>query len=650
MGKEQGKTQGKTQITGKLRVNSGGFGFVLNQEGDDLFIPRDHMGTALDGDTVLAERLRSIPGRNPIGRVVKVITREERVLVGVFHSRKRGGVVVPENDRMKFTLRIPEDRLAPPTGRTRAPKDGEVVAAKLTAWVKADTDPVGQVVEVLGTMKDANIDVKIVARSYGSPLEFPREVEDEAGKLQELKPRKIKKNREDLRSLPCITIDPEDARDFDDAISVRQLNSGLYELGGHIADVTSYVKEGSAIDKEAAKRGTSVYLVDHVIPMLPERLSTDLCSLMPGEDRPAFSVMMTLNSRGEVCRYRITETLIKSSQRFTYEEVEQILSGKDHRFAQTVHTIMLITQVLRRKREQAGSIDFDVSEPVLSLDEHGVPYEVRPKERLDAHRLVEECMLLANKTVACHIARHTKEPLPFIYRVHEQPPEEEMRSFLELLETLGIGYRIEGPLKPDDYRKILDIIGNLEFKSFIEKVALRSMTKAFYSTKNTGHFGLALEAYTHFTSPIRRYPDLMIHRLLKQYARGERPKDPKKLTARLEQVCEVSFHREIQAVKAEREYMRIKAMQFLSTKIGNIYEGVISGVTSFGIFVELSTYLIEGLVHISELKDDHYGFDRDAYQLVGERTGSVYRLGDPLRVKILSVSVEDQKADFLIAP
>lgn len=643
------KQDERRKVTGKIRVHPGGFGFVLAQEGDDLFIPSDAMHTALDGDTVTAQQVRTIPGKNPIGRVTEVVHREQQKIIGTFQSIPGGGRVLSDDARLPVPLFIPKELLEPKSRRTRAPKDKEVVSAELLRWKTGDAHPTGRILEVLGSSRDADIDVRIAARSRGFPLEFPRQAEEEAETLLKAKIRKEKRSREDLRSLTCITIDPDTARDFDDALSVEQLDSGLFEVGVHIADVSWYVRENSALDREAAKRGTSVYLVDHVIPMLPEVLSNDLCSLRPGEDRLAFSVMMTLNSRGDVCRYRIVETVIRSSCRLTYAEAEEIISGSPHRYARTVSTLMLLSQVLRRQREEMGSIDFDVSEPVLSLDEKGIPYEMKPRQRLDANRLVEEFMLLANRTVAGHMVKKKREHLPFIFRVHEQPKEQDMRSFLTVLETLGIHYRIDGALKSDDYRKILDIIENLDFRDFVEKVALRAMTKASYSTKNTGHFGLAFEAYTHFTSPIRRYPDLLVHRLLKQYARESSPGDLGELKRRMEHLCASSFERELQAVQAEREYVRTKAMQFLSRKVGSVCEGVISGVTSFGIFVELSGYLIDGLVHISTIPGDRYVYDKEAYQLKGENTSSVYRLGDRVKVKIVSVSVEERKAVFSLA-
>ncbi len=424
----------------------------------------------------------------------------------------------------------------------------------------------------------------------------------------------------------------------------------------HIADVSHYVVEGSAIDQEAFKRGTSVYFVNSVIPMLPERLSTDLCSLKPQTDRLAFSVIMEIDSRGIVQDYRIRETIIRSAVRFTYEEVEAIIEGKKHRYAKNIHLMVLLSLVLRKAREEMGSIDFDISEAAISLDKQGVPYAIRPRERIEANRLVEEFMLIANHTVANHIATQTskRKNKPFVYRVHEKPEKESLQSFLDLLERLGLKYQLEKELESDDYRKILEIIENFDYKYFIEKVALRSMTKAYYSTKNAGHFGLAYDAYTHFTSPIRRYPDLVVHRMLKYYAQKEQEKkrltkgETSALEKKLEAICIHASEREIVAVQAEREFIKLKSMEFLATKVGETYEGVISGITSFGMFVELSHYVIEGLVHISELKDDHYDFDKEEYTLTGRKSGKVYRMGDSVKIKIQNVSKEEKRADFLL--
>ncbi|TVR30436.1 MAG: ribonuclease R [Spirochaetaceae bacterium] len=652
-------------VSGVLKLNARGFGFVLVPDGKDLFIPLDNLGSAMDGDTVIAEIVREArdKNKNPVGRIVEVSKRDTRDLVGVFQRSNGKATVIPEDDELKRPILIPDNKLQP-SGGGKAPRAGQLVLIRRKPDAKAGESPQGEILEVLGHPSDKGMDLTLIARSKGLKSAFPAKIEEFVRTLKPIALQKETRRRDDLRDQLCFTIDPETAKDFDDAVSLRQLDNGTFELGVHIADVSAYVEADSPLDLEARDRGTSVYFVQQVIPMLPERLSNDLCSLKPNEDRPAYSVIMNIDSRGDIKDYRIVESLIRSKHRFAYEDVEAIINGRKHRYAQNVHLMMMLSLLLRRRREETGSVDFDVPEPVISLDKNGIPYEVRPSERLDAHRLIEEFMLAANRTVARHIVaqnaaaqkkqrRGDKRPQPvtwpFIYRVHEKPKEDDVRSFLELLEGLGIHYRVQGELEPEDYRKILGIIENLDFKDFVEKVALRSMTKAVYSTENIGHFGLAFDAYTHFTSPIRRYADLAIHRLLKRYAGGSRPRATQKLEASLQQICEHSTAREIRATEAEREYTRLKSMQFLAGKIGETYDGVIAGVTSFGLFVELTHYLIEGLVHVSEIKDDHYDFDRDNYQLIGQKNGRTYRLGDRLRVRIKGVSPEERKADLSIA-
>lgn len=637
------------KANGSLSITNRGFGFVIVPEGDDIFIPLNNLHTALDGDIVQVDILEKGKEKNPVGKIVKIIERTKKEYVGVFKPDRGSAQVIPENPKQQRPFSIPQNRISPP-GSSSKPKKGEVVLVKFERWDDPKKNPEAGIIEIIGHPKDPGVDVKIVAKSNGLDIEFPKEVSSQSAKLKAADIKKEAKRREDLRGLKCFTIDPESAKDFDDAVSLRQLQDGNFELGVHIADVSHYVRKGSALDKEALERGTSVYFVKSVIPMLPEKISNDLCSLRPEEDRLAFSVMMTVDSRGNIRDYRITESIIHSRRRYTYEEVEAIISGKKDPNAKVLHMMMMLSMVLRHRREEMGSIDFDMTQPVISLDKNGIPYEVRPHERLDAHRLVEEFMLAANLTVARFIAEKNsdKQPWPFIYRVHERPKETDIREFLTLLKNLGITYRISGELQPEDYRKILDVIENMEFKEFVEKVALRSMTKAVYSTENQGHFGLAFDAYTHFTSPIRRYPDLEVHRLLKQYLNGQKPRKTKSLTQSLQRICEQSNQRERVAVDAEREYTRIKSMQFLSKKIGNTYDGVISGVTSFGIFVELTHYLIDGLVHVSEMSGDYYSFDQENYQFIGKKSGRTYRIGDRVKVKIKNVSIEEQRADFAL--
>lgn len=637
------------KVTGTLSVTNRGFGFVIVPDGMDLFIPSSNMYTAMDGDKVQAEITERAKEKNPVGKIVKIVERSTKEYVGAYKEKDGTAMVVPENERQDRPFMIPKNKVTPP-GTKKKPRPGEMVLVKLERWDDPKKDPLGSIIEIIGNPKEPGIDLKIVAKSNGLSTDFPKKVKQQTDKLAVADIKAEAKRREDLRRLKCFTIDPESAKDFDDAVSLEQLKDGTFELGVHIADVSHYVQQGSLLDQEAFERGTSVYFVNSVIPMLPEKISNNLCSLRPNEDRLAFSVMMNIDARGYVKDFRIVESVIRSKRRYTYEEVEKIISGTSDPNAKTLNMMMMLSLVLRHRREEMGSIDFDMTQPVISLDKNGIPYEVRPHERLDAHRLVEEFMLAANLTVARFVAEKNseKQPWPFIYRVHERPKEEDLREFLSLLKNLGISYRVSGELQPEDYRKILDVIENMEFKEFVEKVALRSMTKAVYSTQNQGHFGLAFDAYTHFTSPIRRYPDLEVHRLLKEYTTKGRPRKTKALAQRLDSVCAQSSQRERVAIDAEREYTRIKSMQFLSKKIGNTYDGVISGVTSFGIFVELTHYLIDGLVHVSEMSGDFYTFDAENYQFVGKKSGKTYRIGDPIKVKIKNVSIEEQRADFTV--
>lgn len=646
------KTQGK-MIKGYLSVHAKGFGFVLVKKGTDIFIPLEHMLNAMDGDYVSAEILKKIPKKNPEGRIVKILKLQEKEIIGVFKRSKEGGLVIPSDERYNNPIIIPKDSLSSPK-IGRMPKNGEFVVIKRTGWKEDDHTVTGTIIDILGKPENKEMDLLMVARNNNLTIPFPTQVNKELSKLPEFDLQTELKKREDYRLIPCFTIDPESAKDFDDAISLTQLENGRFELGVHIADVSHYVSEGSAIDKEAYERGTSVYFVNNVIPMLPERLSNDLCSLKPHTDRLAFSVIMEIDSRGIVQTYRIKETIIRSAERFTYEEVEAIIKGKKHAHAKTIHLMQMLSLVLRRAREEMGSIDFDISEAAISLDEQGVPYAIKPRERIESNRLIEEFMLVANRTVANHIAKQAtnKNQKPFVYRVHEKPDKQSIQSFLALLERLGLKYQLDKEVESDDYRKILDIVENLDEKYFIEKVALRSMTKAYYSTKNKGHFGLAFDAYTHFTSPIRRYPDLVVHRLLKYYASKENNKkgiaksETATLSTKLESICTHCSEREIRATQAEREFIKIKSMEFLSSKVGETYDGIISGIASFGMFVELSHYVIEGLVHVSELKGDHYDFDKEEFTLTGRKTGKVYRMGDAVTIKIKSVSKEEKRADF----
>jgi len=642
--------QKRRTVIGTLTITSKGFGFVQVDDGPDVFVAYENLHTSIDGDMVEAEVFPSSRPAKPAGRVLRVRERADRNIVGVFRRTDEGGKVYPEDDRLPSSLLIPAKSLRE-NDLDDTIHSGHVVVARLVDWSDPNRKPTGAILRIVGEQDEPGMDVKMVALTKGLPLEFPQEVLDEVEKIPEPNLKAEAKQRTDLQDSVCFTIDPPDAKDFDDALSVLQRDDGLFEVGIHIADVSHFVPEGSVIDQEAQSRGNSVYFVQRVLPMLPERLSNELCSLRPNEARLAFSVTAILDSSGAVQDSRIEPSIIRSRKRFSYDEAEAVIHGGKSDYAREIHLLHLLAQVLRDRRQDAGSIDFDMTAKQISLDKNGIPRMIAPKERLEANRLVEEFMLLANRIVAgfvTELERKWKRSVPFLYRVHEKPSPEDVQSLASVLESLGLPYRFGDDVESDDYRTVLGIIQNLEYKDFVEKLALYSMTKAVYSTKNYGHFGLGFDAYTHFTSPIRRYPDLVVHRLIKRYLKRRRLGRTGPLGSFLEKTAEHASVTERIATAAEREYVKIKSLQFLAQKVGNIYEGVISGVTSFGLFVELTYYLIEGLVALSALEGDYYEYDKENYRYVGKHTGSVYRLGDRVQVKVASVSVADRKADFVL--
>ncbi|HUX13308.1 MAG TPA: VacB/RNase II family 3'-5' exoribonuclease, partial [Spirochaetia bacterium] len=661
---------------GKLSMTAKGFGFVRIGEGKDVFIDLEHLNTGMDGDTVEIEIFRTSRDSRPSGRVIRVVERSGRIIIGVFRKTSEGGKVHPEDNRVPTSLFIPADQIRSAKFEQKL-ATGKIVVAVLERWDRPDTKPVGRITQVIGSENDPGMDLKIIALSKGLALEFPREVEKEARAIRLPDTKKEAAKRLDLRAAEVVTIDPESARDFDDALSLTQRPDGLFDVGIHIADVSHFVPEGSLLDSAAHSRGTSVYFVSSALPMLPERLSSDLCSLKPGQDRLTFSVIARLDSMGSVHEYRITPSVIHSKQRFTYREVEDVLNGKSHKHAKMLHQLELLSRVLRLRREKEGSIDFDIPGKAIVLDRDGVPRSIRPVEQLESQRLVAEFMLLANRLVAQFVLElgvSVGRELPFVYRVHEEPAAPDVTKLVHSLHELGLPYNVEQTVTPEDYRRILSVIQNFEFRDFIERIAFYSMTKAEYRPRNSGHFGLAFTGYTHFTSPIRRYADLEAHRLLRRYLgaaremglpeggtarddsaaprtagpsngrvqkrsraasdrgrgkdRGTRNRvspgtlgEPllRELGVRLEGVCERCSAAEKIATSAEREYTKLKSLEFIAQRVGNSYEGIISGVTSFGIFVELSRYLIEGLVRVADLPGDFYTYDERNFRFVGQK-------------------------------
>jgi ribonuclease R len=625
-------------IQGELRMTKGGFGFVHDEQNDvDVFVGRDHLNTALDLDIVEVKLYAKSRGKSEDGYVTKILERKRKFFVGTFHQTTYYGFVVPDDPKIYRDFFVPKEK-------QNDAEDGQKVVVNLEKWDSDHLNPEGFITEIIGWPGDAGVDVASVAHSFQLMTSFPENVDTAAQKISSGGLEKEIKGRLDLRNQVCFTIDPEDAKDFDDAVSLEKHPDGTLELGVHIADVSYYVLPDSDIDKEAFKRATSVYLVDRVLPMLPEHLSNELCSLQPQRDRLTMSCFMKLDSNFEVSSYRILPSVINSKNRFTYEEVQDIVNGeKNHSFSDILNSMWRLSKQLTEKRLEEGGIDFETPEVSFDLDQKGFPVAINRKERLDSHRMIEEFMLLANKTVARHVKKISSENqlLPFIYRIHAKPDPEKMLKFFDFLHAFGYKIKPVQKVSAKYFQQIIEKIKGTPEEIIIEEVALRSMMKAVYSTDNVGHFGLGFEDYTHFTSPIRRYPDLVVHRLLKAYASHNATYGIKEL----KKICEQASRMERTALEAERESVRMKQNEYISQHIDEEFDGIISGVTSFGIYVELPETLVEGLVHIRNL-EGYYIYEEKTYTLMNTKTGRKLRLGDPVRIKVTKVNLEAGKVDF----
>ncbi|MCI0693740.1 ribonuclease R [candidate division KSB1 bacterium] len=655
-----GHAQQSSALTGTLHVKTQGYAFLIVGEGqEDVFISQKNMGTALNRDVVRVQLFARPPGRKAEGRVVEVIKRARQNIVGTLRKGKHFYFVKPDEMKLLHDIFIPDEYLD-------GAQPGQKVAVSIENWEDPLLNPEGRVVKVLGFPDEAGVDVLSVAFSFDLPAKFPVAVEQAAEQLAlEITPDLLQQ-RLDLRDLMTFTIDPADAKDFDDAVSLRHLDNGNYELGVHIADVSHYVTEGSPLDKEALARGTSVYLVDRVVPMLPERLSNELCSLKPHTDRLTYSCIMEVTPKGEVINYRIAETIIHSKRRFNYEEVQEILDGKksgadtaasDYEKAlgpaldEALRELNELAHVLTRRRLRNGSLDFDTPEVKIILDAAGFPTEIRRKLRQDSNRMIEEFMLLANQTITKHVdlklAQKRNKP-PFIYRIHEPPDPLKIEEFALFVKAFGFNFDHQQTITSKVLSRFLHEIAGKPEADIIENVMLRSLMKAKYSTENLGHFGLAFKHYSHFTSPIRRYPDLIVHRTLKAYANGYHPEMHEALARKLSYAAQQSSERELVALEAERASVKMKQAQFMTRHLGDEFDGIVSGVVAFGIFVEIPQFVVEGLVHISDLEDDYYIFEERAYRLKGQNSGRVYRLGDEVRVRVVRVDPNERVLDFVL--
>ncbi|MBI3189418.1 MAG: ribonuclease R, partial [Ignavibacteriales bacterium] len=578
------------------------------------------------------------------GEIVEVLERSTIPIVGTFEKSKNFFFVIPDDRRIKRDIYIPK-------GNTFGAKPDQKVVVVIDDWSSEHLNPEGHIIEVLGKSGEVKAEMASVARQFKLPLSFPKDVLHEVENISEIIPKSEYKKRLDLRQLLCFTIDPEDAKDFDDAVSLEILEDGNFKLGVHIADVSYYVKEHTTLDKEAYKRGTSVYLADGVVPMLPEILSNNLCSLRPLEDRLTYSAFMILSPRGVVRDYQIAKSVIHSKKRFAYEDVQKIIETKQGDYSETVLQMHRLSRVLLKKRLREGSIDFESVETKFRFDEHGKPLEIMKKVRLDAHRLVEEFMLLANQTVAKHIGSMKKEEniRPFVYRVHDLPDPDKLKDLTSFVEHLGFKFNLSGGITSKALQQLLLDVKGKEEENVINDVAIRAMAKAVYSPKNIGHFGLGFKHYSHFTSPIRRYPDLLVHRLLAEYEQKMTQQRREHFISKLPEMCEHSSSMERNAMEAERASVKVMQVEYMKRHLGDVFHGIISGVTNFGMFIELTDLLVEGLIRLRDMDDDYYIFDERKYSLIGRRTKKRFRLGDKVTVKVVRVDPEKRMIDFLLA-
>lgn len=641
--------KGEFKLNGHGRVMTGIF--QRKSTGTNTFIPDDgsepiHIAErnsmhAMNNDKVRIALCATRKRRTIEGEVIEIIERANDTFVGTLKVEKYYAFLLTESRTLANDIFIPKDKL-------KGGKNGDKAVVRIVEWPEDAKNPIGQVVDVLGQAGDNTTEMHAILAEFGLPYVYPHAVEAAADKISDVITEADYAEREDFRSITTFTIDPKDAKDFDDALSIRAIKPGLWEVGVHIADVTHYVKEGSCIDKEAEKRATSVYLVDRTIPMLPERLCNLLCSLRPNEEKLAFSAIFEMNDKAEVKKHRIVKTVIKSDRRFTYEEAQAVIETGEGDYKDEILKLNELAQILRKNRMAAGAVDFDRVEVRFDIDEKGRPISVYFKESKEANKLIEEFMLLANRTVAECIGKvpQNKKAKVFPYRIHDLPDPDKLENLNWFVNRFGYKLRTSGSkaeVSKSLNKLLADIRGKKE-QNLIEMVSLKAMQKAKYSTHNIGHYGLAFDYYTHFTSPIRRFPDMMVHRLLARYLAGGRTAQE----AKYEELCEHSSEMEQIAANAERASIKYKQVEFMGERLGQEFEGTISGVTEWGIYVEINENKCEGMIPMRELDDDYYDFDEKSYCLTGRRYHKKYSLGDPICIRVIRANLERKQLDFAL--
>jgi ribonuclease R len=645
-------------ITGTVDFTQGGAAYVISEEIEhDVYIAERYTNAALNGDTVKVHLFPNRLGKKPEGEIIEILERKKTDFVGNVQLGKGFAFVVPDSNKVNVDFFVPKDKL-------NGAKDGEKVVVKLVDWGKGQKNPTGEIIKVLGMPGDHNTEMHAILEEYELPYEFPDSVLRDAEKLSlDNSPEEVAKRR-DFRGTTTFTIDPFDAKDFDDALSIKKLANGNYEIGVHIADVTHYLKKGTILDDEAYDRATSVYLVDRVVPMLPEVLSNDLCSLKPNVDRLCFSAVFEMDEEANIKSEWFGRTIIHSNRRFSYEEAQERIETKEGDLVDEILTLDKLAKIMRKERFKKGSIAFDKHEVKFKLDEKGKPVGVYFKVAKDSNKLIEEFMLLANKKVSEYVTLKVKGSIPktpassdtkkkqklssentFIYRIHDLPNDEKLDAFLVLVRKLGYHFNSGSPdAVAKSMNKLMDEVKEKPESNMIEQLAIRTMAKAVYSTDNIGHYGLGFKYYSHFTSPIRRYPDVIAHRLLQHYIDGKPSPDQEEV----EEMAVYCSEREKIAAEAERASIKYKQVEYLKERIGMTFRGVISGVTDFGLFVELDANKCEGLVRLKDLTDDWYEFDEDNFCLIGRKKKKVYRLGDTVNVEIKTADLIKKQLDFLI--